>query len=86
MIKYKDENDNIIEVKGRLFVCPDKNGKDVFEKAPCLLHCFSPPKEVYPKWNQEYLRFELWENGTGVMAAIEGTFKRHVELIEEKNA
>lgn len=83
MIKYKDKSGKVIEIKeGRLFVCKDKNGKDVFADDPCLLHCFSPPKKVYPKWHQGYLRFELWENGTAVMAAIEGTYKRHIELIE----
>lgn len=30
MIKYKDIQDNIVEVEGRLFVTLDKNGKDVF--------------------------------------------------------
>ena len=66
------------------FVCKDKNDKDVFADDPCLLHCFSPPKKVYPKWNQEYLRYELWENGTAVISAIEDTYKRHIELLEEK--
>lgn len=66
------------------FVCDDKNGNKVFVDDPCLLHCFSPPKEVYPKWHKEHLRIEFWENETAVMVATSDTFKRHIELIEEK--
>ena len=78
------EHDECVYDSIHPFVCKDRNGKDVFAEDPCLLHCFSPPKKVYPKWNQEYLRWELWENGTAVMSAIEDTYKRLVELIEEK--
>ena len=67
------------------FVAKDRNGEKVFVGDLCLLHCYEPAKIVYPKWNHKYMRYELFERATDivVMAPIQDTFERHIELIEE---
>ena len=84
MIKYKDPQGNIKEIEGRLFVCKDKNGKDVFEedkpKAFGKALCKVIWSDIHRGW-----AVLLVENPKGVLMSLSSFYPKDIELIEDKN-
>lgn len=89
MIKYKDLQDNIVEVEGRLFVTKDSLGKDVFAgdkiKALYLWPDAKNPQTITGKvgWRDETFNWVLYHTpNTPECADLYQLFD--IELIEGK--
>lgn len=84
MIKYKckDKFDitGIVEVEGRLFVCQDKNGKDVF--ADDKMRSKDGLRKYKVTWNDRRCCWYL--SGLGETWAVNNPVWSKYELIENK--
>ena len=85
MIKYKHINrfgiTGIVEVEGRLFVCKDKNGKDVFAGDSVK----SGKRILTIVWNEHKMRWDAdEEDGRYCLPLNHWAISEQFELIEDK--
>lgn len=74
MIKYKDKDNNIVEIEGKLFVTKDKHGKDVFagdrvkriNGEPCFVEWFADECRYVLHNNDNYYDIDILELQQGI--------------------